>query len=81
MPTWKLILAGVAWVLASVFVAVVAAIVVTEVLRFVGFVVSGESSYAVSLNVTFLIVFFGVASVPIVFRRRFSSGYSGTDAS
>lgn len=79
MPTWKLILAAIGWVLASVFTAVVTAILVTEVLRAVGVVSTGESSYTVSLNATFLVVFLVVVSVPFVFRRRFTSTTGGAD--
>ena len=73
MPTWKLILLFVAWLLASVMIAVVIAILGTEVLRLVGIVESGESSYSVALNVLFGVVFVALVAVPFVFRRRFTS--------
>lgn len=73
MPTWKLILLFVAWLFASVMIAVVIAILGTEVLRLVGIVESGESSYSVALNVLFGVVFVALVAVPFVFRRRFTS--------
>ena len=73
MPTWKLILLFVAWLFASVMIAVVIAILGTEVLRLVGIVESGESSYSVALNVLLGVVFVALVAVPFVFRRRFTS--------
>ena len=73
MPAWKLILLFVAWLLASVMIAVVMAILGTEVLRLVGIVESGESSYSVVLNVLFGVVLVVLVAVPFVFRRRFTS--------
>jgi hypothetical protein len=61
----------VAWVFASVAIAVVTAIVLTEALSLTGVVDSGESSYSVSLNVISIVVFVGVVAVPVVFRGRF----------
>ena len=73
MPTWKLILLFVAWVFASVMIAVVTAILATEILRAVGIVESGESSYTVALNAVFGVVLVVLVAVPFVFRRRFTS--------
>ncbi len=73
MPTWKLILLFVAWVFASVMIAVVIAILGTEVLRFVGIVESGEASYTVALNAVFGVVLVVLVAVPFVFRRRFTT--------
>ncbi len=71
MSTAKLVGLFAVWVLASVMIAVVAAIVLTEVLRLVGVVEVGETSYAVSINVVFVIVFVGLVAVPFVLRSRF----------
>jgi hypothetical protein len=73
VSTPKLIAMMIAWVLASVMIAVVAAIVVTEILRAVGIVETGSASYDVSINAVFAVVFLAVVSVPVVFRRRFTS--------
>jgi len=74
MSGMKLGLFVVAWVFASLAIGVVVAIVVTEALALVGLVDSGQSSYSVSLNLTTLVVFVSVASVPLVFRKRFVDG-------
>ena len=68
----KLIGLLVAWVLAAVAIAVVVAIVLTELLRLTPLVESGESSYAIALNGIVAVVFVGLVAVPIVFRRRFA---------
>ena len=73
MPTWKLLLMFVGWILASVMMAVVTAIVVTELLLLLGFVDQGESSYSVSLNVVFVVTLIALVAVPFVFRRRFDA--------
>ena len=73
MPTWKLLLLFAGWILASVMIAVVTAIVITEVLAVVGVVESGESSYSISLNVVFLVTLLALVAVPFVFRRRFEA--------
>jgi len=74
MSGMKLGLFVVAWVLASLAIGVVVAIVVTEALALLGVVTSGQSSYSVALNLTALLVFVSVASVPLVFRKRFVDG-------
>jgi hypothetical protein len=62
----------VAWVLASVMMAVVTAIIVTEILRAIGIVDSGSSSYSIAINLTFVLVFVALVAVPFVFRKRFA---------
>lgn len=72
MSTVKLVVLGVAWVLAALAVAVVTAIVLTELLRVVGVVEAGGSSYAIALNGSAVVVFVVLVSVPILFRKRFT---------
>ncbi|MDK1010698.1 MAG: hypothetical protein QGM46_07610 [Actinomycetota bacterium] len=72
MSTVKLVALGVAWVLAALAVAVVTAIVLTELLRVVGVVEAGGSSYAIALNGVAVVVFVVLVSVPILFRKRFT---------
>ncbi len=72
MSTVKLVALGVAWVLAALAVAVVTAIVLTELLRVVGVVDGGGSSYAIALNGVAVVVFVVLVSVPILFRKRFT---------
>ncbi len=72
MSTPKLILLGIAWVLAALTIGVVTAIVATELLLLVGIVQSGQSSYAISLNTITLVVFLALVAVPIAFRSRFT---------
>lgn len=71
MSTWKIIAMAIAWAFAAGFIAVVSAIVLTELLNLVGFVESGEDSYSIALNVTFFVVFVALLAVPVVFRSRF----------
>ena len=71
MPTWKAILATVAWLLVAIFIGVVTAIVVTEILRAFGLVTSGESSYRVSMSVVWFVSTAVVFLLPFVFRNRF----------
>lgn len=68
----KLVGLLIAWVLAAVAIAVVTAIVVTELLDVVGAVESGQASYDRAINGIALIVFVALVSVPVVFRRRFT---------
>lgn len=70
MSTPKLIGLLVAWVLASVTIAVVAAIVVTELLDVIGVVESGQRSYSWAINVIALGVFIALVSVPFLLRDR-----------
>lgn len=80
MPTWKLIIYIIAWALASVMIAVVTAIIATEILRLAGVVESGESSYTIALNVVFVVTFVALLAVPIVFRDRFTAYEPPPDA-
>jgi len=67
----KLVGLGIAWALASIAIAYVAAILGTELLDVVGVVESGESSYTIAINAILLVVFVGLVLVPFVFRNRF----------
>jgi hypothetical protein len=69
--TLKLIGLGVAWMLASLAIAVVAAMLGTELLDVVGVVESGETSYTVAINSILLLVFVGLVLVPFLLRNRF----------
>ncbi len=71
MGTLKLVGLGIAWALASIAIAYVAAILGTELLDVVGIVESGESSYTIAINAILLVVFVGLILVPFVFRNRF----------
>ncbi len=71
MSTLKLIGLGIAWALASVAIAVVAAILITEIFDVVGVVESGETSYTIVINLVLLVVFIGLVLIPFVFRDRF----------
>ena len=71
MGTLKLVGLGIAWALASIAIAYVAAILGTELLDVVGVVESGESSYTIAINAILLVVFVGLVLVPFVFRNRF----------
>jgi hypothetical protein len=71
MSTARIIGLLIAWVLASVMIAVVTAIVATEVLRLFGLIEIGESTYAIALNVVFVVVLVVLVAVPFVFRNRF----------
>ena len=61
---------SIGWFLASVMIAVVGAIVVTEILSVTPLVDTGESSYRLTLNLVFLIVLIGLIAVPFVFKER-----------
>jgi hypothetical protein len=71
MSTLKLIGLAIAWMLASLAIAFVAAIILTELLDVIGLVESGESSYTVVINIILLVVFAGLVLVPFLFRGRF----------
>jgi hypothetical protein len=71
MSTARVVGLMIAWILASVMIAVVTAIVATEVLRVLGFVETGEPSYATAINVVFGVTLIALIAVPFVFRRRF----------
>jgi len=70
MSTPKLIGLVVAWVLASVAIAVVTAIVVTEFLDVIGVVESGHSSYSWAINGIALVVFIALVAAPFLLRDR-----------
>lgn len=72
MSTGKLIVMSIAWVLASLTMGVVVAVLVTEILRLVGIVETGSSGYSLSLNVVTFSVFAILVAVPFVFRKRFA---------
>jgi hypothetical protein len=69
--TLKLIGLGIAWMLASIAIAVVAAMLGTELLDVVGVVESGETSYTVAINSILVLVFVGLILVPFLLRDRF----------
>jgi hypothetical protein len=71
MSTARVVGLMIAWILASVMIAVVTAIVATEVLRVLGFVETGEASYAITINVVFGVTLIALIAVPFVFRHRF----------
>lgn len=73
MSTGKLVLYMTAWVVASVMIAVVIAILAVEVVRLFGGAESGSTGYAVVLNGVFLIVLVALLAIPFVFRRRFNA--------
>jgi len=69
--TLKLIGLGILWMLASIAIAVVAAMIGTELLDVVGVVESGETSYTVAINSILLLAFVGLILVPFLLRDRF----------
>lgn len=71
MSTGKLIALMVGWVLASIAIAVVISIVVTEFLVLLGFIDWSTREYAWAINGIALAGFVVLVSVPLVFRRRF----------
>ena len=71
MGTFKLIGLGIAWALASIAIAFVAAIIGTELLDVVGIVESGESSYTIAINTILVLVFVGLILVPFLLRNRY----------
>lgn len=77
MSTSRLILLFLFWALASVAIAVVTAIVGTEILRVVGVVESGSSSYDLAINAIFVVVFAVLVAIPLVLRRHFAMRESG----
>lgn len=72
MSTVKVLAYVAAWVVASVTMALVGAILLVEVLRLVGVAESGTSSYRIALTTGFLVIFIGLVAVPFVFRQRFN---------
>jgi hypothetical protein len=73
MSTWKLVGLTIAWILASVAIAVVVSIVLTELLVLVGLIDWGTPEYSWAINGIALAMFVVVVSVPIFFRKRFTS--------
>ncbi len=73
MSTLKLIGLGIAWILAAVAIAVVAGIVLTEILDVVGVVESGRSSYTWAINGIALVVFVVLVALPFILRDRFEA--------
>jgi uncharacterized membrane protein len=61
---WKLMALAVGWVLASVMIAFVTAILVAEIARAVGI------SHAAALTSSFVLVFLAVVAAPVYVRRR-----------
>lgn len=73
MATRKLVLMFIAWLFAAGAIAITVAVVLTEILSLVGIVDRSESSYGVSLNLFTGVTFVVLASVPFVFRARFTT--------
>jgi hypothetical protein len=61
----------VGWFLASIAIAIVISIVLTEVLVLVGFIDWGTPEYLWILNGMALVLFLALMAVPFVFRKRF----------
>ena len=74
MSTLKLIGFALAWVLASVAIAVVVAIVFTELLDVVGLVESGQPSYSRATNGIAAVAFIVLVAVPFLLRNRLTAG-------
>lgn len=72
MSTWKLVGLTVSWVLASVAIAVVISIVLTELLVLVGLIDWATPEYSWAINGIALVAFVAVVTVPILFRKRFT---------
>ena len=80
MTTRKLVLMFVAWLFAAGAIAIIAAVVMTEILSLIGVVDRSEPSYGLSLNLVTGVTFVALASVPFVFRTRFvAEGEAETD--
>ena len=73
MSTGKLVAFFIAWIFASMTIAVVTAVVVTEILTLLGAVATGTRGYDLSLNIVTFATFAVLVSIPFVFRRRFTS--------
>ena len=71
MSAWKLVALMIGWVLAAIAIAIVTAILLTEVLVLIGIVDGGTPSYSLALNGLALVVFIPLVLVPIIFRKRF----------
>ncbi len=72
MSTAKVLVYLAGWFVASVMMAVVAAVLVVEVARLVGVAESGTSSYTIVLTTVFLLTLVALLAVPVVFRQRFN---------
>jgi hypothetical protein len=79
MTTRKLVFMFIAWLFAAGAIAITVAVVLTEILSLVGIVDRSGSSYGVSLNVVTAVTFVTLASVPFVFRARFTAEADGDD--
>jgi hypothetical protein len=80
MTTRKLVLLFIAWLFAAGAIAITVAVVLTEVLSWVGIVDRSEATYGLSLNIVTAITFAALASIPFVFRARFTDdGGSGLE--
>jgi len=73
MSTLKLLGLGIAWVLTAIAIAVVFAIVLTELLGAIGVVESGRSSYSWAINGIALFVFVVLVALPFLLRDRFEA--------
>jgi hypothetical protein len=71
MSAWKLVALMIGWVLAAVAIAVVTAILLTELLVLIGVVDWGTPSYSWAINGLALVVFIPLVLVPVIFRKRF----------
>ncbi len=72
MTTRKLVLLFIAWLLAAGAIAITVAVVVTEIFSLIGIVDRSDASYGLSLNIVTGVTFVALASVPFVFRARFT---------
>ncbi len=70
MSTLKILGLAAAWALASVPIAVVFAVVLTELLHVIGLVESGQESYSWALDGIALVTFLLLLAVPFLLRRR-----------
>ncbi len=73
VPTRKLVLLTIAWVLAAVTIGLVVGVLLTEIMALAGAFTTGSDAYRLSLNIIALVVFVAVVTVPFVFRDRFRS--------
>jgi hypothetical protein len=81
MTTRKLVLMFIVWLFAAGAIAITVAVVFTEILSVVGIVDRSESNYGVSLNLITGSTFVALASVPFVFRARFTAEADADDPS
>jgi hypothetical protein len=77
MTTRKLVFMFIAWLFAAGAIAITVAVVLTEILSLVGIVDRSEASYGFSLNLITGVTFVALASVPFVFRARFTAEADG----